>query len=270
LSKWLLAAGLLALLAPAHARADLAWSKTTWTNTTPGFTASITATGNPSLNRTVYIGSFSTEIKELGVGDVTGPATGADQLFSGQTWCVDLFVSTNTNPPWQKAQFSESNPGTTSPSSLQDKYNYNRDLGAAAWILWRFSTRTLAQLIADLGIAVTSEAQRIAAVQLAVWKAAYGSGATVTSNNATVNSITTAMLNLRPTGATQSFEFVDYIPYVDDTGPATPTNQDMMYVSLTYSEPIVPEPATLASVLVGLLIPASIGLRRRLRASAAV
>lgn len=270
--------GLLVQIAPLAARAD--WAVTSYNG---GSYVSFLYAGGQT--QSVGLGNFNTT--------VFSDQAGANTIRQATTYCIDLFVHYSSPPAIQAANYTPSTSGIVTDSS-----GYNRNLGAAGWILNTYgglATSTLAaiQTFAGGGLTAglsfgpalqaqaTAQAQIVAALQLAIWKAAYvpaaatlnrvGDAVNFSPNNSNVTALANRMLASRGS-QTAPAAFIDYRPFVgSNTG--SPRNQDMLGTPVVFSVldeppgPHAPEPATLISMLMGLLLPAALGARRWLHRS---
>ncbi|MEW4566980.1 thioester domain-containing protein [Tautonia sp. JC769] len=272
-SRWLGFVGLAALVAaslaaqPAQAGQVTASSVLTLGNNAPTVTYSL----NGAAPRTVYAGAFTTTIQTSSVAWL--PAGTALE-----TYCVDLSInlSSGTVTPAEVSQ--------TNVASLNDANSVARNIGAAGWVLSNYGVygetvgATASGLLNDLNLTSASlndgnnwsDARAEAAIQVAIWKAAYDSNSTdvstgdleFTSINADVATVANAILVARGV-KTAVIGFVNYPPILN--GAQTPINQDQIFVLPDGSLQAIPEPSTLAMAAFGGLIGLGMLGRKRLR-----
>jgi hypothetical protein len=263
-SRWLGLLGLAALVSaalaaqPAQAGQQItASSVLNQGNNAPQVTFKL----NNGSARTVLAGSFTTTFH------TASRYGGVGTTF--ETYCVDLSINLNsgTQTPAEVSQ--------TNVASLNDANSVARNIGAAGWVLSNYGGSTAGDLASTLGVTFTGTAlqkqrKAEAAIQVAIWKAAYESGSTnlasgilkFTSINAEISAAATKIL-LNRGNETAVIGFVDYPPSLTFQG--TPNNQDQIFVLPEGSLEAIPEPSTLAMAAFGGLIGLGMLGRKRLR-----
>ncbi|WP_169977771.1 Cys-Gln thioester bond-forming surface protein [Tautonia rosea] len=185
------------------------------------------------------------------------------------TYCIDL-ATNNVGNLKEVAEVSVTS--TTGGPSTVDAEGAARNIGAAGWVLSTYGDKTVAELKTEFssitGISNLNAAQAQAAIQVAIWLAAYGeSNLTFTGGtNAGANraiALANAIVAKR-NGQTTAAGFINYPPIVG--GAQTQANQDMIFLPPEGGFGVVPEPSTLAMAAFGGLIGLGMMGRKRLRA----
>ncbi|RUL88730.1 Cys-Gln thioester bond-forming surface protein [Tautonia sociabilis] len=258
-------------LVPGSARAGMQLQASTTFNGGIGVTAHYN-NGLPSPNQIAF--SVSTQAGSFSSSWTTAnPFGSANSPFL--TYCVDISTFLASG------QVVTALVSTTNGTAA-DQRQVTRNIGAAGWVFNNFANQALAALESFSGLSSGSLSQQEAqaAMQLAIWEAAYdtngassgalgylGGGALTFSGTATGNSdvvtLANAILNARNTDSSgiSTIGFIDYPP---NSIAATPTNQDQIFgIPEGVQINAVPEPSTLAMAAAGALVGLGAMLRRR-------